>query len=312
MMHRVRSSLLIAVFAFQTNSAQAQKPVRGTEDPPGLPFEQYLVKDRLGRQIKFYLGTEPQGIPAYLALFVPGTGAYSQFFVRQNGKTMVVHHEFHEICGDRARVLIVEKAGIPFGRMPEERGRMDNAPEEFRRDFALERWVEALRAALEAAATLPGIKSGRVLVVGHSDGSQVASRLAATSPLVTDVACLSGSSANQLSGFIDSARNQKLYPEGTPDEQISRLLDQWSDIRHYGDDPDRSWLGQPYPYWNSNLRNSTLDNLLSSNARVFVADRWTRAITRRRTSIRYTALFSRKAATLRPCWFRTPLIVFII
>ena len=53
---------------------------------------------------------------------------------------------------------------------------------------------------------------------------------------------------------------------------MSRLLDQWSDIQRHGDDPNRSWMGQPYPWWNSHLSQSTLDNLQTSKARVFVAD----------------------------------------
>ena len=148
---------------------------------------------------------------------------------------------------------------------------MDKAPEAFRRNYTLERWAETLRAAIESASSLSSVKRGKVLVVGHSEGSQVAARLAARSDLVTDVACLASGNASQISEYC-SARNQKLYSEGTSEEQLSRLLNQWQDIRKHRADPNRSWLGQPYPYWNSFLSNSTLDDLQIFKGRVFLAE----------------------------------------
>ena len=113
-MSRVYSSILVFLFASSLVAAP-YKAVRGNQDPPGLPFEQYQTQDDSGQHVTFYLSTEPKGVAAPLALFVQGTGAYSQFALwAEKNKFIVVHHEFLEAANGNARVLLVERTRHSF------------------------------------------------------------------------------------------------------------------------------------------------------------------------------------------------------
>src|SRR4029077_10147213 len=150
----------------------------------GQPYERYLTQDPFEREITFYLSETPrkeESLP--LIVFVQGSGC-SSLFVRRNGTVVsnLGHSTLQEIAERKARVLLVEKPGVKFLEQRED----CTGAKEFNREFSLERWAEALEAAIRAATTLEQIKKGKVLVIGHSEGGLVACRVARDLPgLVT-------------------------------------------------------------------------------------------------------------------------------
>ena len=202
-----------------------------------------------------------------LAVFVLGSGAASNFLVR-DGRTLHAHRAFMNALDGRARLLVVEKVGVSFGRQPERPGTAIGSSEEFRREHTFERWV----AATTAARTLDGVDPTRTLIVGHSEGALVAASVAARNAFVTHVACLAGGSATQLFSFLQEARLRRLESFGaTPDEQVANLLKQWREIVLHAGDPNRMWLGHAYPRWATFMRRSELEELQRTKARIFIA-----------------------------------------
>jgi pimeloyl-ACP methyl ester carboxylesterase len=70
--------------------------------------------------------------------------------------------------------------------------------EEFLRNYTPKRWAGVNIAALRAAWLLPQVDSSRTLVLGASEGGQIAARVAAHLPEVTHVAVLACGGATQL------------------------------------------------------------------------------------------------------------------
>ena len=237
-----------------------------------MPLSRYFTQDGFGRRITFYVGQEASGSASLpLALFILGSGAYSNLLVR-DGKVLFAHRDFHEVLRGRARLLFVEKVGVSFGAQVARTGTAMGSTEEFRQEHTFGRWLEALSASLRAARTLTGIDLRRTLVVGHSEGALMAAAVAARNDFVTDVACLAGGGPTQLFDFVAEARIGRLLSEGpTPVAQMQALRRRWSDIRQHAADPNRMWLGHPYTYWSSFMAGAMFGELERGRSRVFVA-----------------------------------------
>jgi pimeloyl-ACP methyl ester carboxylesterase len=249
----------------------AEAPEKDPSSPPQIPFERYFMKDEFGRRITFYLERKTATTtPLPIALFILGSGASSNFLIRE-GRTLHAHRAFLKALEGRARLLVVEKVGVSFGGQPERPGTATGSSEEFRREHTFERWVAANSAAVAAARGMEGVDRTRTLVAGHSEGALVAAGVAARNTFVTHVACLAGGGATQLFSFFQEARAGRLESLGaTPDEQMARLIKQWRDIIAHRDNPNRMWLGHAYPRWATFMSTSVVEQLVRTKASIFV------------------------------------------
>ena len=128
----------------------------------GQPYLQFTVRDDLGRDVVAYVSEPaPDGEAVPLAVYVQGSGCGSHFaqegtrWVPRNG-----HMGLLEAADGRFRVLIVEKPGVRPGDDPRTTEQAAGRPE-FRREHTLERWTEALLAAVRTArsALAPACRS---------------------------------------------------------------------------------------------------------------------------------------------------------
>jgi pimeloyl-ACP methyl ester carboxylesterase len=247
--------LLIAATAL---SADLYAATPDPASPRGIEYRRYHTQDKYGRRIEFYVDTvadNSKRLP--IATYILGSGSYSRFRLR-DGKLLSPDVPFLRKLAGRARLVLVEKPGVKFG----EHVPIGDLPE-FRREHTLPRWVEAISAALKAARTLPAIDTERLLVVGHSEGAQVAASVAAANPFVTDVACLAGASASQLYLSLRARR--------ADEKRLREYWQQWREQMQHPDDPDRLRSGHSFRYWTSFLASSALEELPKTKARVLLA-----------------------------------------
>ena len=136
----------------------------------------------------------------------------------------------------------------------------------------MERWVEAVGAATRAAMTMSEIDSSRVLILGHSEGGQIACQVAAEDENVTHVAVMAGGGPTQLFDLIQFARRGDMYdPNASPQQRVDALLADWQKVL---DDPtatDKFILGHTHLRWSSFLKSSPIEAILDSDAKVFIA-----------------------------------------
>lgn len=223
----------------------------------GVRFDRYEVEDALGRTVTFYLSLPTGGAPRPLALWIGGSGGQSAFERRGDRVSAGFADGLRDVVEDRAWVLVVEKPGVGFGDGLAHPGTAIGASEAFVREHTLPRWVEANRAALDAALTRTDVDRSKVLAVGHSEGGQVVCALAAVEPRITHVASLAGGGPSQLFDLVLLGGVDDVYPA-------------WAAIAA---DPEATtlWWGHPYRRWSSFLSQSPLDGLRASGARVYLA-----------------------------------------
>jgi len=207
------------------------KPRKDNAPVPRQPYERYFTRDRFDREITFYVSeTESRQQPLPLIVFIQGSEC-SSLFHRQNGIVVpsLGHISLQEVTAGKARVLIVEKPGIKF--LDQSQG---GCASEFNREHTLERWAEAVEAAIRAAQELPQVQKNRTLVMGHSEGGLVACRVARDLPeIITHVASLAGGGPSQLFDLLTLARKGNFFRNVAedPEARVKYLLDQWQAIQ---------------------------------------------------------------------------------
>ena len=263
----------LALFAPQ-DAAPAPTPyvLSGPEQPVrGQPYLRAATADRFGRRVEFFL-SEPRGRAALpVVVYVQGSGCGS-LFAEVGGRVVPAagHITAAEVLAGRAHLLAVEKPGVEFLSSP--RDCADAAA--FHREHTLERWSEAVAAALRAAWTLERVDRGRTLVVGHSEGGLVACRVARElGEDVTHVASLAGGGPSQLYDLISLARRGEFFAHvsSDPEERVDHVLQSWSVILEDPRAEDRFFLGFAHRRWSSFLASSPIEELRASRARVYLA-----------------------------------------
>ncbi|WP_321475106.1 alpha/beta fold hydrolase [uncultured Paludibaculum sp.] len=266
--------MLAAVLLAPIGAQGIYEAVKDPQSPEGIPYARYYTFDRFNRRIAFYISGD-QDEPLPIVVSILGSGAYSNF-VQREGRILDAHRIDREVFGGKAHLLIVEKPGVAFLEEHPDRGLATQGSPVFRREHTLERWSEAVSAALRATRRLPFANRGRCLVIGHSEGGVVAARVAAENVFVTHVASLAGGGPPLLFDFLELARagHLGLYYKDLPSDpklQVARLLADVADIQSDPDNPDKFYLGHPYRRWSTFWSSSTLEELLKTKAQIFIA-----------------------------------------
>ena len=240
---------------------------------PGQPYEKLSTRDRFGREIIFYLSEATASqTPLPLVAYIEGSGCGSRFEER-NGKILPAggHIVVADVFKDKARVLIVEKPGVKYLAQPQD-GCRDSL--EFNREHTLERWVEAVEAAIRAARKLPQISKDKTLVVGHSEGGLVACRIARDLPqVVTHISTIAGGGASQLYDLLALARQGEFFDEVSDDPEIRvrYVLDKWKDIQADPMNSEKFFFGFAYRRWSTFLATSPIEELAAVRAKIYIA-----------------------------------------
>ena len=241
---------------------QAEVELNQTED---IPYHRYFTRDVFERRLIFYI-TKPANPAVRLPLVVSIVGSGADLnFIRRDGRILNGHRALRAIFAGRANVLIVEKPGVSFCEHSKRMGTLDGASNEFRNEYTLDRWAEAVTAALRASRTLLFIDLAQTLVLGHSEGGLVASRVAATNPFVTHVASRAGGGPTRLFSMIEHARAGDL-----PDEGEAKLLADWAAVMQDPDSTSKDFQRHPHRAWTNFAKASCMAELLRTKGRIYI------------------------------------------
>ncbi|MBX3119681.1 MAG: prolyl oligopeptidase family serine peptidase [Fimbriimonadaceae bacterium] len=266
---------LFAGIAMAVSLSQAPEryaPVKDTQKPPRQPYLRYFTQDKFDRKITFYLSENPGGKKLPLAVYVQGSGCQSCFVMQ--GEAVVPaggHIVVNEIAVDKARALIIEKPGVKYLDDPKEGGAR-GASKEFLEQHTLDRWAEAVEAAIKAAHKLPDIDASKLLVIGHSEGGLVAARVA-KDLRASHVAVMAGGGPSQLFDILSRAREGVFFNDdgSTPESREAYVLDEWKSIQADPMSTEKFFFGHPNRRWSTFLASSPIAELSDYKGKVFIA-----------------------------------------
>lgn len=240
------------------------------------PIRQFELPRPDGSTLTAFLGVFGADAAARkpLVILCDGSGAQSLFAAVGDkvgmsgllglfGKSLA--HDFH--------VVALEKRGVKFldGVRP---GSAEGASEEYQRHATLEDRVADVKLVIDALLKQTPVDPARVVVIGHSEGSDVAAAASAAEPRVTHAACLAGAGITQFFDLVILQRRAMLK-EGLPEQvianQIEQLHAEFSKILAAPDAIDQFFMGHAYKRWASFAKTPPVESLRKSRCKVFLA-----------------------------------------
>ena len=232
-----------------------------------FPHSRYTVLRDGDPPVRYYLSHAAKKSP--LVLFIQGSGCTPPFTNVESGKPAVGFLPWIPWLKQGSVVLMaVDKPYQPSLANDSSKGAED-CPKQFNAYFSYDRWLSALRLAVQHALTLPNVDPQHVLIIGISEGSTMAAGLARAMPEVTHVALLGSSGPTQL---YDFAANIYRFNDDD-DEKLRRLQELDATVSNINADPTSTskfaW-GHTYLRWSSFFAQSSADNLSHARARVYL------------------------------------------
>ncbi len=245
-------------------------------DNPQLPpvFREFAVTRPDGSSMRAYLAdfAKDREKRKPLMIYLDGSGAGSLFTMHDGHVAWSMFGVLAKEANEQFHVAATDKRGVPF--LNEAHGTGDNAPDEYTRHATYDGRVAEARLLLDALLKQPAIDASRVVVVGHSEGADVAAGLAAVDDRVTHVAFLAGGGPTQMFDLIVLRRKQ-MTKEGAAPARIERAVEQLQDdYRQIMADPTsvtEFFQGHAYRRWSTFFQNPPADNLLKTKAKIYAA-----------------------------------------
>ena len=250
--------LLCTSPAFANDSGPKGHPV------PGTPFEQREIVDDLGRTITYYV-SRPRKPTAPILLMIQGSGCVPIMHVQPTG-TYATLFDLGPFAEEGQFTVVAVEKPFASGTLSNSAGTARSCSTEFNNDFTAERWLVALRFALNDARKSSWVDRDRTLAFGFSEGANMADMLAGRDDSITDVIAIGGSGTTQLFDFV--AKCYRSFDASACVSETERNLE--AITANPTSATEFAW-GHPYKRWASFFRLDPGDELLRSKARVHIA-----------------------------------------
>lgn len=202
-----------------------------------------------------------------LLVYLDGSGNYPLYYRKSSGNyNTSVALDIAKYAKDYT-VVLISKPGIPFSdSLRYKQGRAyypDN--EIYDRYYSLQWRAGAASAAINYLVKNIQVDQKHILVMGYSEGSQVAPAVAVMNKKVTHVVCMVGNALNQLYDFIINARLDADRGNKTAlqsQHTIDSLYNEFTKIYAEPKSTSKKWFGATYLKWSSFSESTPLENML--------------------------------------------------
>lgn len=245
-------------------------PVSAQEiHPEDVGFTAFSVPSDSG-SVDIYVST--QGIPADtlqtlpLVVYLQGSGYAPIFSGSKSRLSHVLMLKPNDFPG--FHYVVIGKPYAPFWAPEQEK-----PPRAYHEALTLDKRAKDVVHTIDFLTTRSWVDTSMVVVVGHSEGAQVAPAAAAKHHGITHVAALAASGLSQAFDFVLEIRRRVRMGELSFEEgeaEIARLHDMFRQIEASPTKADSFWRGHSHRRWSSFFE-SPLAAFLSLDIPIFVA-----------------------------------------
>ncbi|MCA6423505.1 MAG: hypothetical protein IM568_11900 [Flavobacterium sp.] len=204
-----------------------------------------------------------------LFLYLQGSGANPIFIINKDGSkssSMILGPQW---LNGKYHYVIIGKPGMKFADEESE-----TANPNYDKKMSLDYRVNIADAVINDLIKSENIDKSRVVVAGHSEGGQIAPKIAYVNKYVTHLISLCGTSINQMYDFLIHIRKNVESNKLTKDEgnkEIDSLLTIYKDIMLHPLSTEKKWAGHTYLRWSSTINNPPLQYLLKLNIPIYIS-----------------------------------------
>lgn len=267
----MKSILLVLLTGIICTTALQAQP----RTPEDFGLHPYQFKDTPIGTINFFVTEHKIKEEKPLLVFLDGSGHLPLFSLikKPDGSTQLsskITLDYDKLAR-QFHVVLISKPGTPFLDSLEA-----NSSRDFRRKYppsveytqrlSLEWRAESASKVIDYLVLNLNIKDNEVIVMGYSEGGQVAPKLASINPKVTKLVNIVGGGLNQFYDMITEQRGKAQLGEISSEEaqtNIDSLMLVFKDIYAHPTATDKSWWGHSYKRWASFCRDVPMDNMLS-------------------------------------------------
>jgi pimeloyl-ACP methyl ester carboxylesterase len=251
-------SFLICLISFYGVSAQS---------PMDTMYTHYTIDHPVLKKIEIHITKDKSNKKKPLILYLDGSGNFPLFSKTKQGYSSSVPLRARKY-GKDYYVAMISKPGVPFSdSMRQEPNGRRYYPEtiDFTSRYSLDWRSQAASEAIDLLVKKLPIDTDQIIVMGYSEGSQVAPAVAVLNKKVTHVVCMVGNALNHLYDFLLEARLKVERNQLTP-EQGQQLADSlYTVYENIYSDPlstTKTWYGFTYLKWSSFSKTTPLENML--------------------------------------------------
>lgn len=203
-----------------------------------------------------------------LLIYLDGSGNFPIYYKNKSGRYVTsVPLDIRKYAKDYY-VAIISKPGTPFkdSLSYDASGRAYYpGNESYTKLYSLDWRAETAAATIDYLLKILPVDKSKIIVMGYSEGSQVAPKVAVLNKKVTHIVCMVGNALNQLYDFILEARLKAERKEITSEESqqiVDSLYKVYEKIYQNPTSTDQFWYGATHLKWSSFSKTTPLENML--------------------------------------------------
>ena len=240
----------------------------------GNGFFKYRAKRPDGSEAVLYANRErlDEGPRKPAIIVATGSGCGSVFRRLENGKiSQGLPGFFVRAAGERYTILVMEKRGVQH--LAGGGGDALKCSQEYHRHATRPLRVAELLLLVGSARDWESVDATRVVLFGHSEGTDVVSGAAARAgDIITHVGFFAGGGPTQMFDFVLMFREKlKGQPPEVVEKQVAALMEMFRDVFRNPTSTEKMLFGHPYSRWAGFFKYAPVEDLLKVNVPLFVA-----------------------------------------
>lgn len=253
--------LLIVVATFSSPACAQHKEITDN-------WKTISISDKELGQVNYHVYKNKIDSHKPLIVYLQGSGNFPLYWLNPNGKYSTSTTLDFKSISNAYHIVLISKPNTPFvDRIEIAASGRKQYPvnDEYREKYSLDWRVDSADKVIVDALQELDVDSTRVIVWGHSEGSQVAPAVAVKNKEVTHVVSMMGNSLNHLYDFILMERMAALNGEKSNEEAQKNIESLYAEFEKIYEDPKsttKEWFGETYYKWSSFTLTSPLENML--------------------------------------------------
>ena len=231
-------------------------------------FEHYKLTDPNLKTFEIHVTKSKSGVKRPLLIYIDGSGNFPIYYKTKSGKySTSIPLDISKYAKDYY-VVLISKPNIPFSDSLQysPSGRKFYPDNDLYNElYSLDWRAETASKAIDFLLKKLPIDKNKVIVMGYSEGSQVAPKVAVLNKKVTNVVCFVGNALNQLYDFIIETRleadRNKISSEQSQ-KIVDSLYNEFEKIYANPKATNYKWFGETYLKWSSFSKTTPLENML--------------------------------------------------
>ena len=231
-------------------------------------FTHYKLTDPKLKTFEIHVTKSNSNLKRPLLIYIDGSGNFPIYYKTKSGKySTSVPLDITKYAKDYY-VVLISKPNIPFSdTLQYSPSGRKFYPENnsYKKLYSLDWRAETASKAIDFLLKKLPIDNKKIIVMGYSEGSQVAPKIAVLNKKVTNVVCFVGNALNQFYDFLIETRLEAERNKISSVESqyiVDSLYSEFEKIYANPLSTDNTWFGETYLKWSSFTNTTPLESML--------------------------------------------------